>query len=505
MNDNCTSEQAISRVAIVGAGIAGWTVAATLARSFKPENLLITLIDLGNQNASVAAESTLPSILSFNAMLGLEEKSVMKASEGTFKLATHYQNWSNAQASVESSFHLPFSNHGFMLNRIDFSGYAIALHQQDNNMKFSDYSLAATASALGRFKHPSTEDKSLFSTLKYALHLDLNKYQTLLKEYASNKGVNSVSAGSIAVQLSDNGSIEQINCSHDDKSYSIDADLFIDCTGHEGQLIDGALNNPYQDFSDCIKSNRSVKLIRNSLNDIAPTTHLRASADGWFKQIPLKNNTSTEFFYNDQLISDQQALEKLQTEVGRKDDDNVYYRSLTPGKRQDFWYKNCIAIGDSAGYIGEFCVSQLHLIQSAALRLVSLFPQSFQFEMNAREYNRLTHSEYCHILDFHSLHSVLSPALKQENSQSISPTLAHKLSLFRNRGKLALYEDETLSADHWTALLLGCEQWPENFDPIIEGADPAWASQQLNKMKEMMTAAANSMPSHREYLNRYCG
>ena len=59
-----------------------------------------------------------------------------------------------------------------------------------------------------------------------------------------------------------------------------------------------------------------------------------------------------------------------------------HFMPFSVGKRAEFWCKNCIAAGRAAGYLQDFTIDQLHLVQSAALRLVTLFPATKKYEIN---------------------------------------------------------------------------------------------------------------------------
>lgn len=500
----------VKRIAILGGGMTGWTVAAALANGLRGMGIEIVLIDRVKQtDTDLHCETTTPACVAFHQWLGVAEKDLVAATGASFLLATQFNAWADQQ----QQYFMPFSDHGFMLNRIEFPQYAIGRYLQGNQVNYDDYSLAAVAAKAGRFCHPSAQDASLFSTLSYGLTLNTLAYTNYLRAFALQSGVSHVMAETSALKLNNDGYIEAItlNDIHHGSVTSIQvnsdgvmvADFFIDCTGAQGNILDKALHVEWQSLTGRLPVTHVISHVQATSPAQAIPSHreLRTGAAGWIQNLGSQTHTEQQYFYHSGFTSTEQA----RTAIGAAE--NAQAKPLSIGRRETFWYKNCVAIGESAGNLDVLSAGKLHLVQSAILRFIGLFPAQIAADFNAAEYNRLTHLEYDHIEDFHVLHYQLAATQDtaywlQLAGVTLSDRLLHKLELFKKRGLVAFYEGETFSAGVWTSLLLGNGFWPQRYDPLIQSMDSHWIEQQLEKMKKMMCSAAEAMPTQSAYLHK---
>lgn len=509
INSSTFQSKPIKRIAILGGGMTGWTVASALANGLRGMGIELVLIDSAQQTErDLHCETTTPACITFHQWLGVAEKDLVAATGASFLLATQFTAWADQQ----QQYFMPFSDHGFMLNRIEFPQYAIGRYLQGNPLNFDDYSLAAVAAKAGRFCHPSAQDASLFSTLSYGLTLNTQAYANYLRALALQSGVSHVIAGVSALKLNNDGYIESITLGDTHGGVTsawvngdgvMAADFYIDCTGMQGNIIDKALHVEWQSLTGQLP----VTHVINHVQSISPAQtipshrELRTGAAGWIQNLGSQTHTEQQYFYHSGFTGTEQAC----AAIGAAE--NAQATPLSIGRRKNFWYKNCVAIGESAGNLDVLSAGKLHLVQSAILRFIGLFPAQIEAKFNAVEYNRLTHLEYDHIEDFNVLHYQLAATQdtaywQQLAGVTLSDRLLHKLELFKKRGLVAFYEGESFSAGVWTSLLLGNGFWPERYDPLIRSMDSQWIAQQLEKMKKMMRSAAEAMPTQSAYLNK---
>lgn len=506
INSNMQSKP-IQRIAILGGGMTGWTVAAALANGLRGMGIEIVLIDSAQQTETdLHCEATTPACVAFHQWLGVAEKDLVARTGASFLLATQFNAWTDQQ----QQYFMPFSDHGFMLNRIGFPQYAIGCYLQGSSINFDDYSLAAVAAKAGRFCHPSGQESSLFSTLSYGLTVNTDAYANYLREFAVQAGVSLVAAEINALKLNNEGYIESITlgdirasatsaCINSDGVMV--ADFYIDCTGVQGNIIDKALHVEWQSLIDQLPVTHVINHVQPLSSAQAVPSHreLLTGAAGWIQNLCSQTHTGQQYFYHSGFTSAEQA----RAAVGAAEYEPAKLISI--GRRETFWHKNCVAIGESAGNLDVLGTGKLHLVQSAVLRFISLFPAQVSAGFNTAEYNRLTHLEYDHIQDFHVLHYQLAATQdtaywQQLARVTLSDRLLHKLELFKKRGLVAFYEGETFSSGVWTSLLLGNGFWPQRYDPLIQSMDSRWIEQQLEKMKKMMRSAAEVMPTQSAYL-----
>lgn len=496
----------INKVIIVGGGIAGWTVAAVLANSLK--NLDLKILVLSGKDVDEVSpwcDSATPAMCDFNKILNIQERDFIRCTQSAYSLAVKYK-----KISEESTYYMPFSGHGFMLNRLDFSKFAVFARLKGDETQFDEYSLSSMAARGDRFCHPSTNANSLFSTITYGFQINIDATVNYFRDYAKSLAVEELNCRLNSVDLcSDSGEIKSISVTSGLSGLSneiLTSDLFIDCTGEKSLLMGSALNVGYESAMDILPSNRMCVL--NSLNpvNLKSSISIEQSASGWIKEISTQTQSQITYLYHSDFSSDEKVFDFISRRSAENYSKSIY--SINPGRRNLFWHKNCVSIGHSAGYLQDMVVSPLHLIQSAALRLVTLFPLTREYYFSSREYNRLTSLEYRHIIDFHHLHYRLASENSSDywsfvGSKKMTETLKHRLSAFFHRGIMPFYEGETLSQSTWISFLLGANKWPVFYDPVVDNMSDSWITENLNKMKRMIGSAAQKIPSQSDYLKAY--
>lgn len=498
----------VKTIAIVGAGMTGWTVAAGLAKGLSGLGINILVVDDPDyREIDTYCESCLPASISFFQMLGTTQREVLTLMQANYSLANHYQSW----AFEGQDYFMPYIDHGFMLNRIEFPQYVFNRHLQGKKINFEDFSLSAVAARLGKFRPASSQENSLYSTLSYGIQLNTESYTRYLKDVACAAGVKHIQAKIIRVLVDDEaGTIDSLVLDNSpasliDADGKLKADLYIDCTGQQSLLAEQSLNWTYISAEKEMPANASAFFVKPGFRDNKVSTNLKPESHGWLATLQTQEQRQVEYFFQSGATTNNHIIQTL----GRYGDieKTLNFRPLKPGRLTDFWSKNCLAIGESAMNVGSFVVGKTHLVQSAVFRLIALFPQSLDMLGQQQEFNRLTHLELDHITDFHHLHYYLcnsqtSDFWQQAKEADVSERLSYKLRAFKQRGIIPFYEGETFSAGIWTSLLVGAGYWPERHDPMVLNIDDQWIDQQLLKIKSLTTQAANAMPSVNEYMDK---
>lgn len=493
-----TSKQ-VKRIVIVGGGSAGWMSAAAISNALG-KSAEITLIESEAIGTVGVGEATIPPIRQFNQRLGISEADFLRATKGSFKLGIEFAGWTKAG---ESYFH-PFGHYGADFDvHVPFHHYWLADHIGGGQAgPLDDYSICYTASKSGRFTHPNRDPRQVQSRLDYAYHFDATLYAVYLRTYAEARHVVRIEGRVSDVKLNpENGHIQSVQL---DDGQSLEGDLFLDCTGFVGVLIERAMKTGYEDWSKWLPCNRAVAIPSESSGDPLPYTRSICREAGWQWRIPLQHRTGNGYVYCDRFSSREKAEQVLRNNIdGAPLSDAKHLRFVT-GRRKKFWNKNCVAVGLSAGFMEPLESTSLHLIQFAIMRLLTLFPDIEMSPLLAEEYNRLTTAEYERIRDFLVLHYIANerdePFWKEMAALDISNKLQFKIDHFRENGVISLDGRELFGKASWLAVLIGQGVLPKRA-PGLSGRAvlrEVPVDTRFAQVKGAITEATDAMPTHGE-------
>lgn len=489
----------IKKLAIIGGGSAGWMTAAALANALG-KSVEITLVESEAIGTVGVGEATIPPIRQFNQRLGISEADFLKATQGSFKLGIEFIGWTK---EGESYFH-PFGHYGADFDvHVPFHHYWLADQLGKKQAgPLDDYSISYAASKAGRFCHPTRDPRQIQSRLDYAYHFDATLYAQYLRVYAEKRGVTRIEGMVSDVSLdNETGYVLGVDLKYGQK---IDADMFIDCTGFRGVLIEGAMKTGYEDWSDWLPCNRAVAIHTESSGDPIPYTRSTCREAGWQWRIPLQHRTGNGYVYCDQFTTPEEAETILRDNLDGAPMAEAKHLRFVTGRRKQFWNKNCVSIGLSAGFMEPLESTSLHLIQSGIMRLLTLFPDRHMSPLLREEYNRVTTEEYVRIRDFLVLHYIANerdePFWKKMAALEISETLQFKMDHFRENGVISLDARELFGKPSWLAVMIGQGLMPKRA-PGLSG----WAenrgipvAERLGQVKDAIGAATSAMPSHSE-------
>ena len=473
----------IQRVVIVGGGTAGWMTAALLARAMGPQ-LQIRLIESDEIGIVGVGEATIPQIRHVNQFLGIDEDEMLRATQATFKLGIQFNDWRRLGDSYLHAFGdigLPLGLAGFqhhwlrdVQGRTSAAGAGCAGAASTTRNDAPDlwaYSLNAQACRDNRFARMDKVGSSPLGGIKYAYHLDAGLYSQFLRQRCDPRIVQRTEGKVVDVALRGaDGFIESVTL---DSGEVIDGDLFIDCSGFRGVLIEGALKSGYEDWRQWLPCDRAMAVPSARVEPMRPYTQASARSAGWQWRIPLQHRSGNGHVYCSEYISDDEAAAVLLANLEGEALSSPRALRFTTGMRRQFWNRNCVSLGLAAGFMEPLESTSIHMIQTGISRLLSLFPDRHFDPTLSAEYNRQTRFEYERIRDFLILHyraneRTDSPFWQHCANIEMPESLARKLAMFRSTGQIFREGEELFTEVGWMQVMLGQGIEPARYHPLAD-------------------------------------
>jgi len=496
-------ETPIRRIVILGGGTAGWMTAAALSKAFKARMAEVVVVESDEIGTVGVGEATIPAILDFNRMLGLDEAAFLKDTQATFKLGIEFQDWSGKGRSYIH----PFGTYGANLENVSFHHYWLKAQSLGVTHSLEDYSLAIAAAKAGRFRHPSKDPNSILSTFSYAYHFDAGLYAAVLRRFAEAKGVQRMEGKVSQVNLSaEDGYVDSLGLSD---GRIVAGDFFIDCSGFSSLILGRALGVGFEDWTHWLPCDRALAVPTQKTGPARPYTRAHAHAAGWQWRIPLQHRIGNGHVYCSAFTDDQAAADTLYAHLEGEPRGDARPIRFTTGRRRQFWHRNCLAVGLAGGFMEPLESTSIHLIQSAVLRFLGMFPLHVRDQTAAREYNAQANLEYAQVRDFLILHYWANgrhgePFWDHCRAMALPETLTHRIELFMARGRV-LHAQELFAELSWVAVFFGQDVMPVRHDPMVGVMPDAEIVFHLDNIRRRMQAAAETMPLMETYIRSIGG
>jgi tryptophan halogenase len=497
MSDTPPFENRIGSIAIVGGGTAGWLAASMLARALPGTRTAITVIESPDIGTVGVGEATIPPIIDVLRFLCIDEGDFIRHTQATYKLGIKFSDWKQ----LGHSYWHPFGTFGTAINRRPFYHWWHKARAAGLEPRFNDYSLCAALGDAGKFRFPDNDSDSQAAGLRYALHFDATLVAKYLRSYAERLGVVRIERTVKGASRRPDGFLDELQFSD---GSTLRADLYLDCSGFRGVLIEQVLGTGYLDWSAMLPCDRAVAFPTASIMQRPPYTQSRARTAGWHWRIPLQHRTGNGYVYSSAHCSDEQAHEDLIHALGEKALADPRFLRFTTGRRKLFWNRNCVALGLASGFLEPLESTSIHLVTSAIYHLLEHFPDKGFDQTNIDSYNAELVHENERIRDFIVLHYCLTqrddtPLWRYCRSMAIPDSLRQRIELYSGTGRIRWRSGELFTDVSWFYIFEGLGVRPDSYDPLLEVVPVAKLSEILASMANSTAAIAKSAPTHDSY------
>jgi len=491
----------IRRVVIAGGGTAGWIAAAALSRQLGSV-LDITLIESEEIGTVGVGESTVPPMRVFNKLIGLDEQEFMRATAATFKLGILFENW----ARVGDRYIHPFGRHGRPTWLSEFHHFWLRGLEQGVTAEIGEYCVEWLAAKHGKFA-TSPQSEPGPAAINYAYHIDAALYARYLRKLAESAGVKRVEGKIKEVkQNAQTGFIEAL-VMHSGET--IPGDLFVDCTGFRGLLIEQTLHTGFEDWSHWLPCDSAVAVQTETTRPAMPYTSAIAHECGWRWNIPLQHRVGNGFVYCSRYLSDEDAKNKLLAAIEGKPIRAPWQIRIRTGRRRKAWNKNCVALGLAAGFVEPLESTSIHMIQMGATRLMQLFPfdgiqPSLIERFNDESRNEIEKIRDFIVLHYHTTERDDTPFWRYCRNMEIPETLAKRIRLFKESAHAYQADGELFRVDSWIAVMLGQRIQPGHYHPFARTVPDGDLVQSLNSFRGQVAQTVGRLPAQMDFINQYC-
>jgi len=485
-----------TKVVIAGGGTAGWLTAFSLTTRLG--NLLdITLVESDQIGTVGVGEATIPTMRAFHHLIGIDEQEFMAATQATFKLGIQFDHWGQENGSYFHS----FGEIGQRSWMAEFHEFWMEAKAQGFGGSLEDYCLELKAAKANKFATQLGNKK-----LNFAYHLNATAYAAYLRSKSETAGVKRKEGLIEQVLKDESGNITSLTLNSGE---SVCGDVFIDCTGFRALLIGEHLDVGFEDWSHFLAADSAIAVQTEQVEAPRPYTQAIAHPAGWQWRIPLQNRVGNGIVYSSKFMSDDEARSTLMANISGQAITEPRQLRFTTGRREKAWHKNCIAIGLSSGFLEPLESTSIHLITTAILRLMKLFPFGGNTALLAEQFNREAKLEAETIRDFIILHYHLterddSPFWDHYRTMEIPDSLAHRMDIFRENGYAWPDDVGLFRVDSWVQVMMGQGLMPEQHHQGSRVIPTQGLKEQMMALRKRVDNSVAQLPEHADFIKKYC-
>jgi flavin-dependent dehydrogenase len=464
--ENSLQQAGIKNVLIVGGGTAGWMAASLINHHWQDQGIKVTLVESPEIGIIGVGEGSTPTFKDLFDTLGIAESEWMPACNGTYKNGITFKDWST-KPGFSQYFH-PFGC------TIDAMTYPVFRDHTVLRRKGVDVDVNPDKfflmSRLAQQQLAPKAPANFPFQFDYAYHFDSVLVGRFLREKAVERGVRHITGTVTEVRQAESGDISAIELAD---GSTLEADLFVDCTGFAAILLQKTLQVPFISFRENLFNDRAIAIPTPIGERIPSETVSTALRHGWAWQIPLTNRYGNGYVYSADHCSPDEAETELRSHLGLLDDPTeARHLRMRVGRAEQGWVKNCVGIGLSQGFIEPLEATAIQFIQSSIELFIKTFEQGGFSDRFQTQYNDKISQNYAGIRDYIVLHYQTNSRsdtdywIDNRNNRHISDNLQHIMNCWQQVGNLEaelqrLGVSEYYRPLSWNCLFAGTGQFTD--------------------------------------------
>ncbi|WP_121717442.1 tryptophan halogenase family protein [Streptomyces sp. E5N91] len=437
-------DQQIKKVVILGGGTAGWMAAAYLGKALG-QHASVTVLESKSIPRIGVGEATVPNLhKTFFDFLGLSEDEWMRECNASYKMGIKFVNWRTAGRGASAPRQLGSgSDHFYHLfgllpthENLPISHYWAEKRLGGLTDEPYDYTCFREPPVMDAKPAPRHADGSRWTN--YAWHFDAQLVADFLRRFATQKqGAVRIEGEMTDADIDQRGHITALRTKD---GRVIEGDLFVDCSGFRGLLINKALREPFLDMSDHLLNDSAVATAvphDDATHGVEPYTSSIAMSSGWTWKIPMLGRFGTGYVYSSRFATQDEATEEFCALWGLDPQEQpLNHIRFRVGRNRRAWVRNCVSIGLSSCFLEPLESTGICFITAALHQLAKHFPDKRFDPVLIDSFNREIETMFDDSRDFLQAHYTLAPRndtafWRACKDLELADDIKHKIAAYR--------------------------------------------------------------------------
>jgi 2-polyprenyl-6-methoxyphenol hydroxylase-like FAD-dependent oxidoreductase len=353
-----------ARIVIIGGGTAGWLAALMIgdAAAQAKQPCAITVVESSKLGTIGVGEGTTAVFRMMLKHFGIDEMDFLARTGATIKYGIRHRDWRRLGHQYDGPIddpHLVAGAQGqgpfldaLMIARGEPVGETHLFGQLMKRSKAPFVRKGDRWVPLGPFHHAFHFDQALAGKYLRAHAKTVEIIDDQVKSVATGE------AGITSLTL--------------ESGRTLEADLFLDCTGFRRALI-GPLGAEWVSYADRLPVNRAMPFWVDLKpgEEIHPVTLAWAQGSGWLWWIPTQGRYGAGYVYSDAHLTPDQAKAEIEAKLGYAIEPRNDIR-INAGRLDRAWIGNCVALGLSSSFLEPLEATSIHGSVVQLLLLTSL-------------------------------------------------------------------------------------------------------------------------------------